>query len=76
MSNETVKMNITLDKTTSIICENCNNDTFQQVLFLRKASKFITGTPQDALMPIPTFACLNCNHVNNEFKPNTNQEEA
>ena len=69
MSKDTMNLNISLDKTTSIICEACDNDTFTQVLFLRKASKFLTGTAQDALMPIPTFACIACNHINEEFKP-------
>jgi len=76
MSNESVKLNISLDKTQPITCENCDNDTFNQVLFLRKASKFLTGTSQDALMPIPTFACVLCNHINKEFQPNLEQPEA
>lgn len=69
MNQEQVKLNIGLDKTTPIECDECSNDTFTQVLFLRKASKFLTGTTQDALMPIPTFACAKCNHVNEEFQP-------
>jgi len=36
---------------------------------LRKASRFITGTAQDALIPIPVFACSKCGHVNEEFLP-------
>jgi len=69
MNNEQVKLNISLDKTTPIVCDECGNETFTQVLLLRKASKFLTGTAQDALMPIPTFACAKCNHVNEEFQP-------
>jgi len=69
MNKETINLNISLDKTTPIVCDECGNETFTQVLLLRKASKFITGTTQDALMPIPTFACAKCNHVNEEFQP-------
>lgn len=69
MNQDSVKLNIPLDKTTSIVCDECGNETFTQVLLLRKASKFLTGTSQDALMPIPTFACAKCNHVNEEFQP-------
>lgn len=69
MNQEQVKLNISLDKTTPIVCDECGNETFTQVLLLRKASKFLTGTAQDALMPIPTFACAKCNHVNEEFQP-------
>ena len=62
-------INITLDKTAPVTCEACENDTFKEVLFIRKASKFITGTPQDALIPISAFACAKCGNVNELFLP-------
>jgi uncharacterized Zn finger protein len=64
-----MNVNISLDKTTAIECEKCNNNAFQEVLLLRKASRFITGTSQDAMIPIPVFACSKCGHVNEEFLP-------
>ncbi len=63
------QLNIPLDQSTPLLCEECNHDQFKQVFFLRKFSKFITGTEQDALMPIPSFACTKCGHVNDEFQP-------
>ena len=62
-------LNITMDKTTPILCEACQNETFNQVTFLREVSKFIAGTEQDALVPIPSFACTKCGHVNEKFQP-------
>lgn len=62
-------LNISLDKTTAIVCDECSCESFTQVVFLRKASKFLTGTDQDALIPIPSFACSKCGHVNEEFQP-------
>jgi hypothetical protein len=75
MSQETMNMNISLDKTLPIVCEKCGGETFTQVLFLRKVSKFLAGTAQDGLIPIPSFACNSCQHINEEFKPNTNDQE-
>ena len=69
MSQQQMNLNITLDKTTGVVCEECNNETFQDVLLLRKASRFVTGTPQDALIPISVFACSECGNVNEEFIP-------
>lgn len=66
---EQQQLNISLDKTTGVSCEQCNNNIFQEGVMLRKASRFITGTAQDALIPIPVFACSKCGHVNNEFLP-------
>ena len=69
MNQEKMNLNISLDKTTPIVCDECSNDTFQQVLKLRTASKFLVGGDQDALIPIPTFACAKCDHINEQFQP-------
>ena len=60
--------NISIDKTTPIICEECGNDTFVQALFLRKISPLLTGTGQEGVVPVPTFMCTKCNHVNKAFQ--------
>jgi uncharacterized Zn finger protein len=69
MSQQQMNMNISLDKTTELVCDECGNHSFQEVVLLRKASRFITGTTQDAMIPIPVFACSKCGHVNEEFLP-------
>lgn len=63
------KLNISLDKTTPIVCEECGNSIFQEGVLLRKASKILIGAQQDALVPIPVFTCSKCGHVNAEFLP-------
>ena len=63
------KLNVTLDKTTSIVCDECGGQVFTEGLIIRKASKFLTGTSQDSIIPIPTFSCAKCGHVNQEFLP-------
>lgn len=69
MAQQQMNLNISLDKTLPLVCEACNCETFTQVTFLRKVSKFIAGTDHDALIPIPSFACSKCQHVNLEFQP-------
>jgi uncharacterized Zn finger protein len=69
MSQEQLKLNISLDKTQEITCESCGHNVFQEGLMLRKANKFLTGTAQDALIPLPVFSCAKCGHVNEEFLP-------
>lgn len=64
-----VQVNIPLNKTTGVVCEECENTTFQEALMLRKVSRFLTGDAQDGIMPIATFACIKCGHVNQEFYP-------
>jgi len=69
MQDQRMKLNVSLDKTTGVVCESCGSETFQEALLLRKVSKFLTGQAQDGILPIPTFVCSKCGHVNEEFYP-------
>lgn len=69
MNQEKMNLNISLDKTIPVACDECSHDTFQQVLKLRTASKFLVGGDQDMLIPIPVFACSKCGHINDQFQP-------
>jgi DNA-directed RNA polymerase subunit RPC12/RpoP len=69
MEQQQMKLNVSLDKTTGIACDECGNESFQEGFLIRKASKFLTGTAQDAIIPIPTFVCAKCGHTNEEFLP-------
>jgi len=50
----TAQPQIDLSKTTSIETEN-GGKVWQQGFILRKVSRFITNSPEDAVMPIPVF---------------------
>jgi hypothetical protein len=51
---EQPQLNLDLKNTTGI--QNSEGGSvFQQGLILRKISKFIAGTPEDAILPIPVF---------------------
>jgi hypothetical protein len=69
MQDQKMKVNIDLKKTTSVVCDECSNTTFQEALMLRKVSKFLTGEMQDGVIPIATFVCTKCGHVNKDFYP-------
>ena len=64
-----INMNVALKDTTGIQCEECGHEVFREGVLLRKVSRFVTGTSQDALMPIPVFSCSKCGHVNKDFMP-------
>ena len=48
------QLNLDLNKTTAIDTPS-GGKIWQQGMILRKVSKFITGTPDDAIVPIPVF---------------------
>jgi hypothetical protein len=57
MSNNPVgQPNVKLEDTTSFETPE-GNKIFQQGVLLRKVSKFVAGTDEDAVMPIPVFFC-------------------
>jgi hypothetical protein len=36
---------------------------------LKKVPALMTGSPQDTIVPFPTYSCKDCGHVNNELNP-------
>lgn len=58
-----------IKNSTEVQCEKCKGTTFQEVLKIRKLSKLLTGAPKDSYIPIPTFQCASCGHINTEFLP-------
>lgn len=62
------QLNITLDQTTSVVCEKCDNPYFVQQLRIQKVPALLTGTSNPGHIPIPVFACSKCGHVNKEFE--------
>ena len=51
-----------------VTCENCGGRYFDQVTAMIKFSKILTGSPQDTIMPIPTYRCSDCGNINEEFR--------
>ena len=69
MNQKELNMNVSLQDTLPITCDECGHEVFIEGVILRKISRFVTGTAQDALMPIPVFTCAKCGHVNKHFMP-------
>jgi hypothetical protein len=52
-----------------VVCEKCECDVFEEKMMIKKVSKFLTGSTQDSIAPMPVIACAKCSHVNEIFKP-------
>ena len=65
---ENSQIRVGLENSTAIVCEACGNPTFAEVSFLRNISRFATGSAEDMIVPVPTFACTKCSNVNERFK--------
>jgi len=58
-----------LSQTTPIKCEKCGCEVFFPAYVLRHVSKLLIGASEDGVIPLNTFACAKCGHVNPEFLP-------
>jgi hypothetical protein len=62
-------------KNTQAVKTSDNTNVFQQGVILRKVSKFVTGTQEDALMPIPVFYEANTGKILTDSVPKELREE-
>jgi len=62
---------IRFDQTAGVVCEECKSSVFSEAYILRKVSKFLvaSASDKDQVIPVPTFYCVKCGHVNKEFLP-------
>jgi hypothetical protein len=54
--NNKPQMNVNIDiKNTKAITNEDNRQIFQEGVLLRKVSRFVTGTSEDGVIPVPCF---------------------
>jgi len=66
-------MNVDIDSTIEIVCDECNHNVFIPAYFLRKVSRFISPDGKDRLLPLDTMACNKCGNINKEFQATSPQ---
>ena len=59
---------VDISATTPLTCE-CGNETFKEVMYLRKESRLMSGLPEDRLVPIQLLACGKCGILVETFIP-------
>lgn len=51
-----------------VTCEECGSDLFREAVQIKKISALLSPTGKETFMPVPTFACVKCNHINVAFR--------
>jgi hypothetical protein len=59
----TINPNLDITNTSMILDENNNPIILIEAMVLRKASKFLTGTDVDSLIPIPVLCDIKTNKI-------------
>jgi uncharacterized Zn finger protein len=59
---------VDISATTPLACE-CGNETFKEVMYMRKESRLASGLPTDRMVPIQLIACEKCGVLFEDFIP-------
>ena len=74
MNQEQMKMNVDIKQTVPVESED-GNQVFQEAVVLRKTSKFLVGTSEDAIIPIPVFIDVKTGKILTALLPKELREE-
>ena len=69
MMQERERMTKLLDTASTVVCESCGNHTFTQVCVMKKISALVSPNGQEMTVPLATWQCTKCDHINKEFLP-------
>ena len=61
------QLNIKASDLKDIVCENCGGKYFRQVNAFKRVSALISSSGKEQIVPLPTFRCDDCGHINEEF---------
>ena len=74
MSQEQLKMNVDITQSTPMTSTD-GNQIFQEAVVLRKISKFLAGTSEDAVIPVPVFIDVKTGKILIDMLPKELKEE-
>ena len=60
---------IDLSKATEMKCQECGGTVFIPGTKFLKISKIVTGTKNDAIIPVELYLCGDCGEINKELLP-------
>jgi hypothetical protein len=76
MAKQQQELNVNIDiKNTQPLTSSTGGKVFAEGVILRKVSKFVAGTSEDAIMPIPVFYDVVSGEVIKEMLPQELREE-
>jgi hypothetical protein len=59
---------VDISTTTPLVC-TCGNQSFKEVMYMRRESRLMSGLPEDRLVPIQLIACDKCGELIEDFIP-------
>ncbi len=64
-----LNVNINPDLVEDVKCEKCECQSFISCYIIKKVPALVSPTGKEMMMPVESFSCLACGHINKEFMP-------
>tara|TARA_R110000824_G_scaffold268973_2_gene457565 strand:- start:533 stop:751 length:219 start_codon:yes stop_codon:yes gene_type:complete len=61
------QIKVDLSGAEGIKCGECDGELFVPVFFVKRISALVSPTGKEVMVPLQTFQCTSCSHVNEEF---------
>lgn len=69
MMEQHSKQELDFSAAQNYVCESCGHDRFSVQYIIKKFSALVSPTGQPMLTPVQVFACTKCQHINQDFLP-------
>jgi hypothetical protein len=69
LGNQAGQPKLDLSQAKDLNCIHCNYPYFIQAVMVKKFSRFITNTPNDAVIPVDVLLCGNCGKPMEDLLP-------
>ena len=68
------QMKVDINDLTDFVCSECESKAFRSITLFKRLSPLVSPTGKEQLVPIPSFRCDDCGHINEEFMPKLQQK--
>jgi hypothetical protein len=61
------KVKVDMNNALDVKCDECGSEFFNTIFTIKKISSLVSPTGEDIFLPVQTFQCVECKHVNKDF---------
>jgi len=61
------QIKVDLSSAVDVKCDECEGTLFVPVFAMKRLSALLSPTGEEVMVPMQTFKCTKCDHVNEEF---------
>ena len=67
MNNNPNHPSLDLSNAIDVVCDKCGNSSFNMIFKIKKLSSKVSPNGQGGFLPLQTYSCSECGHINKTF---------